>query len=43
MNKERYVAAVEVSSSKIMAVVGKVSDDGQVAVIATDFHSVNRS
>ncbi len=36
MNKERYVAAVEVSSSKIMAVVGKVSDDGQVAVIATE-------
>ena len=31
MNKERYVAAVEVSSSKIMAVVGKVSDDGQVS------------
>ncbi len=37
MSKERYVAAIEVSSSKIMAVVGKVTDDdGHVEVIATE-------
>lgn len=36
MNNERYVAAIEVSSSKIMAVVGKVSDDGRFEVIASD-------
>ncbi len=37
MSKERYVAAIEVSSSKIMAVVGKVYDtDGHVEVIATE-------
>lgn len=37
MSNERYVAAVEVSSSKIIVVVGKVNDDdGHVDVIATE-------
>ena len=36
MSNERYVAAVEVSSSKIVAVVGKIDDDGQFEVIASD-------
>lgn len=36
MSNERYVAAIEVSSSKIMAVVGKVTEDGQVDVIASE-------
>lgn len=36
MNNERYVAAVEISSSKIVAVVGKMHSDGQLEVIATE-------
>ncbi len=36
MNKERYVAAIEVSSSKIMAVVGKMLGDGTLKVIASE-------
>lgn len=36
MSNERYVAAVEVSSSKIVAVVGKIDDEGQFEVIASD-------
>lgn len=36
MNKERFVAAIEVSSSKIIAVVGKILPDGSMQVIASD-------
>lgn len=36
MSNERYVAAIEVSSSKIMAVVGKMLSDGRLEVIATE-------
>ena len=36
MNDERYVAAVEVCSSKIVAVVGKPHEDGRMEVIACD-------
>lgn len=36
MSNERYVAAVEVSSSKILAVVGKVLDDGHLDIIASE-------
>lgn len=33
---ERYIAAVEISSSKIIAAVGKTSGEGQLDVIAVD-------
>lgn len=36
MNKERYVAAIEVSSSKIMAIVGLIHPDGRMEVIASE-------
>lgn len=36
MNQERYVAAIEISSSKIIAVVGKVQNNGQLEIIATE-------
>ena len=36
IDQERYIAAVEVSSSKIVAAVGKISPDGQLEVIAVE-------
>lgn len=36
MSKERYVAAIEISSSKIIAAVGKMHTDGRLDVIATE-------
>lgn len=36
MNDTRYVAAIEISSSKIVAAVGKMHPDGRLDVIATD-------
>lgn len=36
MNDERYVAAIETSSSKIIAAIGKMHDDGQLEIIATE-------
>lgn len=36
MSKERYIAAIEISSSKILAAVGKVTETGQLKVIAID-------
>lgn len=36
MNQERYVAAIEISSSKIMAAVGKMHPDGHLNIIATE-------
>lgn len=36
MNDDRYVAAIEISSSKIVAAVGKMHSDGRLDVIATD-------
>lgn len=36
MNDERYVAAIEISSSKIIAAVGKMHADGHLDIIATD-------
>lgn len=36
MNEDRYVAAIEISSSKIMTVVGKMHADGQLDIIATE-------
>jgi cell division protein FtsA len=36
MNQERYVAAIEISSSKIMAAVGKMYADGHLTIIATE-------
>lgn len=36
MDNERYVAAIEVSSSKIIAVVGTVTPDGHLDVIASE-------
>lgn len=36
MNDERYVAAIEISSSKIMAAVGKMHGDGRLDIIATE-------
>lgn len=36
MNEERYVAAVEISSSKIIAAVGRISHDGQLTVTAVE-------
>lgn len=37
MNDERYVAAIEISSSKIVAAVGKMHSDGRLDVIASDY------
>ncbi len=36
MNEEKYVAAVEVASSKIIAVVGRAHEDGRMDIIACD-------
>lgn len=36
MNEDRYVAAIEISSSKIIAAVGKMHPDGRLDIIATD-------
>lgn len=33
---DRYVAAIEISSSKILAAVGKMHEDGSLDIIATD-------
>lgn len=36
MSEERYIAAIEISSSKIIAAVGRTSGDGQLEVIALE-------
>lgn len=36
MSKERYIAAIEISSSKIIAAVGKTTKEGQLQVIAVE-------
>ncbi len=36
MNDERYVAAIEISSSKIMAAIGIMHADGRLDIIATE-------
>lgn len=36
MNDDRYVAAIEISSSKIIAAVGKMHSDGRLDVLATE-------
>lgn len=36
MSQDRYVAAIEISSSKIMAAVGKMYSDGHLNIIATE-------
>ena len=36
MNEQRYVAAMEISSSKIIASVGKMHSDGTLGIIATE-------
>jgi len=36
MNDDRYVAAIEISSSKIIAAVGKMHADGRLDIIATE-------
>ena len=36
MNDDRYVAAIEISSSKIIAAVGRMYADGRLEVIAVD-------
>lgn len=36
MSEDRYVAAIEISSSKIIGVVGRVKDAGYVDIIATE-------
>ncbi len=36
MEQDRYVAAIEISSSKIVAVVGKTIPNGQLEIIASD-------
>lgn len=36
MNKERYIAALEISSSKIIAAVGKTTEQGDLTVIAVE-------
>ncbi len=36
MSEERYIAAIEISSSKILAAVGKTSGEGQLHVIAIE-------
>lgn len=35
MNDDRYVAAIEISSSKIIAAVGRMHEDGRLDIIAT--------
>lgn len=35
MNDDRYVAAIEISSSKIIAAVGRMHNDGRLDIIAT--------
>ncbi len=39
MNDDRYVAAIEISSSKIIATVGKMHSDGRLDIIATEQES----
>ena len=36
MSEERYIAAIEISSSKILGAVGKTTGDGQLQVIAIE-------
>ncbi|MDE6381888.1 MAG: hypothetical protein K2L57_03365, partial [Muribaculaceae bacterium] len=36
MNDDRYVAAIEISSSKIVAAIGIMHDDGRLDIIATE-------
>lgn len=36
MSEERYIAAIEISSSKIIGVVGRTNNNGQVDVIAVE-------
>lgn len=36
MNEDKYVAAIEVSSSKIIAAVGKIHPDGMLDIIASE-------
>lgn len=36
MNEEKYVAAIEISSSKIIAVIGKMRPGGQLDIIASE-------
>lgn len=36
MTEDRYVAAIEISSSKIVAIVGRTRSDGRLDIIATD-------
>lgn len=36
MNEDRYVAAIEISSSKIIAAVGNMHSDGRLDIIATE-------
>lgn len=36
MNNDKYVAAVEISSSKIIAAVGRMRSDGRLNIIATE-------
>lgn len=36
MSQDRYAAAIEISSSKIMAAVGKINSDGRFNIIATE-------
>lgn len=36
MNDDRYVAAIEISSSKIVAAIGKMHPDGRLDIIATE-------
>ncbi len=36
MSEERYIAAIEISSSKIIAAVGKTAGEGQLEVIAAE-------
>lgn len=40
MEKERYVAAIEISSSKIIGVVGRYTGDGQLIVDAAERESI---
>ena len=36
MNEDRYVAAIEVSSSKVIAAVGKMHSDGRLDILSTE-------
>lgn len=36
MNQERYIAAIEISSSKIIASVGKISREGHLDIVAVE-------